>query len=85
MFKVYGAYRYSDMTEGRGPYVLDRIFESRHIAELYINSKPGVMGRRYEWTKGKCKDWKVEEIEVIENEDVEVSFNLKGKNHAHKP
>lgn len=34
----------SDMTEGRGPMIMDKLFEALHDAENYIDMKPGIMG-----------------------------------------
>jgi len=76
MYKVYGAYRNSDLTEGKGRLILIKVFESRTMAELFINDQPGIMGRRAKWTEGKCQDWQVKEIEVINDKDVKISFEI---------
>jgi hypothetical protein len=42
---VYAVYRQSDMTEGKGPMVLDRLYQRPVAALEYMNAQPGVMGR----------------------------------------
>lgn len=46
MITVFATYRNSDMTEGRGPMVLDKVFSNEDDAYSYINKQDGVMGRR---------------------------------------
>lgn len=41
---VFAVYKNSDMTEGRGPMVLDKLFLVRKMAVEYANSQKGVMG-----------------------------------------
>lgn len=43
--KVYAVYKNLDMTEGRGPMVLDKIFLNREDAWEFANKQPGIMGR----------------------------------------
>jgi hypothetical protein len=43
---VYGVWKNSDMTEGRGPMVLDRLFITEERAWEYANGSLGVMGRK---------------------------------------
>lgn len=45
MKQVFVVFKNSDMTEGRGPMVIDSIFESYEKACDYMNTKDGVMGR----------------------------------------
>jgi hypothetical protein len=65
MKKIYLVFRNDDMTEGRGPMVLDSIYSSKEKAETYANAQDGVMGRLSggDWTKNG-NDWKVETWEV---------------------
>ena len=60
---IYGVYRLSDFTEGRGPYFMDRIFEDEDEAWIYANSQLGIMGRPHpglSWQEMKHgPDWKV--------------------------
>lgn len=66
--KAYQAYRNSDMTEGRGPMVPDRIFLHKEHANAYIDKQPGVMGRRRKWSTEKYGDWEIKDVEIIEHE-----------------
>lgn len=43
---VYAVYRNSDMTEGRGPMMLDSLWWTEDGAWEYANSRLGVMGRK---------------------------------------
>jgi hypothetical protein len=43
--EVYGVYANKDMTEGRGPIVLQKLFLHREDAWAFANKQPGVMGR----------------------------------------
>jgi hypothetical protein len=67
MFKVYAAYKLSDMTEGKGPMILDQLFEFKSNALAYILDQPGYMGRRadpnFGWTN--MGDWEVHELKVF--------------------
>lgn len=63
--KVYITRRNADMTEGRGPMIMDKVFDTYEKAEIYINSQPGVMGRKGNWTSGKDgSDWDIKEATV---------------------
>lgn len=42
---VYGVYHNADMTEGRGPFVLDRIYRDEDAAWAYADQQPGVFDR----------------------------------------
>lgn len=42
---VYAVYRNADMTEGRGPMILEKLFVSRMMAWTYANNQRGIMGR----------------------------------------
>lgn len=66
MKTIYGCYYNADMTEGRGPDILDVSFENKKDAEQYIDDKPGIMGRKSEkgWSKEKYGDWNIKEIIV---------------------
>jgi hypothetical protein len=66
MMEVFGVYRNSDMTEGRGPMVLDGIYESEAAACEYAGNQPGVMGLR-----GPNTGWEVRRLKIITNEDLE--------------
>lgn len=70
--KVYQTFRNNDMTEGRGPMVTDKCFLHRADAEAYINSKPGIMGRRAKWSEETLGDWHINEIQVYENPQIDV-------------
>lgn len=70
MFNVYAAYKNSDMTEGRGPMIMDRVFSKLNDANQYIDNKPGVMGRTSKWSTEKFGDWEVRVLSVVENEQV---------------
>jgi hypothetical protein len=64
--KVFATYRNMDMTEGRGPMVIDKVFVHRPHAEAYIDTKQGVMGSYQKWSAQPHGDWEIKEIEVIE-------------------
>jgi hypothetical protein len=69
MIKIYATYRNEDMTEGRGPMVIDKIFTKRKDAEDYIDNQSGVMGRKKIWSKEKYGDWIVNELVLFESLD----------------
>jgi hypothetical protein len=59
---VYGVYRNTDMTEGRGPMALARIYLHREHAVKFMDTKSGVMGRRpgegsFRTSHPGCKTW----------------------------
>jgi hypothetical protein len=57
----------ADMTEGRGPMVIDKCFSEQSFAEKYIDIQPGVMGVRHKWSKGdNGGNWEVRPVEVID-------------------
>lgn len=62
----YQTRRQSDMTEGRGHMVNDLAFANYQDAADYINSQPGIMGRRLKWTEEKYGgDWDIQTVNVI--------------------
>lgn len=72
MYDVYGAYRYADMNEGRGPMVLDRVFSKAADAQTYINKQRGVQGRvapEHGWQNSEMGDWQVKPIHVLAHPD----------------
>lgn len=69
MFLVYGAYKNADMTEGRGPMVLDKTFSLKEDCDNYIDKQSGVMGRKGKWSEAKYGDWETKAINVCESVD----------------
>lgn len=69
--KIYQTYKQSDETEGRGPRIPDFAFLYEEHAVRYIDSQPGIMGRRAKWSNEKYGDWSVEEIEVLDFDVIE--------------
>ncbi len=69
MKTVYATYYNADMTEGRGPMVLDKIFTNRVDANAYIDTKFGVMGRPGPWSNQKYGDWTVQEHRLFDSLD----------------
>ena len=69
MFTVYATYRNADMTEGKGPMVMDKIFLDERDAHDYINQQDGVMGRKPEhgWQNSNSGDWQVKPIQIFEH------------------
>lgn len=69
MFIVYATYRNSDMTEGRGPMVMDKVFIDEKDATDYINQQDGVMGRKpdHGWQNANMGDWQVRPLTVLEH------------------
>lgn len=88
MITVFATYRNQDMTEGRGPMVLDKVFMVQDDAEAYILQQDGVMGRKpSDFGKPSWEgmgDWKVEPLvihesladleEFVFNENLEAAF-----------
>jgi hypothetical protein len=75
---IYLTYRNADMTEGRGPMVVDKAFLHKEDANNYIDDQPGCMGRRAKWSNAKYGDWEVKEILVHEGPfDVEADKKRK--------
>jgi len=62
--RIYLVFRNSDMTEGRGPMVFDSAFIKKENANNYVDTKPGVMGRKVKWSEERYGDWVVEESET---------------------
>src|SRR3954451_13026482 len=73
MITVWATYRNIDMTEGRGPMVLDKVFTKEEEAQAYIMTKDGVMGRKPSNFGATSWDgmggWKVEPIPVLDGLD----------------
>jgi hypothetical protein len=67
MYTVYAAFKDADMTEGKGPMILDQVFGYRQDAYSYIQKQLGVMGRRADPSLGWAKmgDWEVRELIVL--------------------
>ena len=63
---AFATFRNSDMTEGRGPMRLDRVFLNREHAASYVDEQPGVFGRREKWSENDNGDWEIHEIELID-------------------
>lgn len=54
-----------DMTEGRGPMVLDSIWVDNKVeVAKYIDCQEGVMGRRAKWSEMDHGDWTMERVEL---------------------
>lgn len=43
--KIFAVFKNIDMTEGRGPMVLDSLWVKRDLAIEYMKTKEGIMGR----------------------------------------
>jgi hypothetical protein len=69
MYTVYATYRNSDMNEGRGPMVMDKVFTEERDAQEYINQQPGVFGRHPEhgWQNSGLSDWTVKSLIILEH------------------
>jgi hypothetical protein len=70
MLKVWGTYKNSDMIEGKGPMVLDKIFMNEDDAHAYINGQEGVFGRKppeHGWQNSRLGDWEVKPLVVLEH------------------
>jgi hypothetical protein len=69
MFIAFATYKNSDMTEGRGPMVLDKVYVNEEDAQNYILQQLGVMGRKpepgYGWTR--MGDWVVKPLYILES------------------
>lgn len=61
---IYVVYVNADMTEGRGPMVVDSIWLNKSKAEKYIDSKEGVMGRKNTWSNVAYGDWMIKSMET---------------------
>lgn len=69
MFDVYAAYRNSDMKDGLGEMVMDRVFAVEMDAHAYIDTQPGISGRcpEHGWQNSDLNDWQVRPILVLEH------------------
>lgn len=69
MFIAFATYRNQDLTEGRGPMVLDKVYVNEEDAQDYILQQTGVMGRKpepgYGWSR--MGDWAVKPIHILES------------------
>lgn len=59
--KIYLVYKNADMTEGRGPMILDSVWLNKENADNYIDQQQGVMGRECKWSEQEYGDWVVKE------------------------
>lgn len=79
MMTVWATYHNSDMTEGRGPMVLDKVFTQEEDAHAYTMTQDGVMGRNPKdfgntsWEG--IGDWKVEPIHVLDGLDDALAYD----------
>jgi len=72
---IFGVYKNSDMTEGRGPMVLDKLFANENDAIKYRESQLGVMGRPLHLQDSG--DWCIKTLEVTDKVvEVEKVFRL---------
>jgi hypothetical protein len=65
--EIWQTYRNADDIEGRGPMVPDRAFLHEHHAAEYIDTQPGLMGRRRQWSKESNGDWRMRRKTVYEH------------------
>jgi hypothetical protein len=74
------------MTEGRGPMVNDVCFEYKQDAEDYIDTQPGIMGRKCQWSQAKYGDWDVIELTIASSlsEVLEIQNKAKVKQALNK-
>lgn len=76
---VYGVYTNVDMTEGRGPMMLDQLFLNKEKAITYMDHQLGIMGRHFSkftnpktgqpyksWTEFGVGEWQLRELDMIE-------------------
>jgi hypothetical protein len=63
--------RNSDTNEGRGPMVIDSIWDegAEDAAIEYMDKQPGVQGRRGKWSTEKYGDWTIEKVVVQTSAD----------------
>lgn len=61
---VYLTQRNADLTEGRGPMVIDKCFANKKHAEDYIDAQTGVQNRTGPWSNKEDGDWIVTPIKV---------------------
>lgn len=64
---VYVVKKNSDMSEGRGPKIVDSIFSNRTAAVEYMDKQPGIMGRTGKWSEDGYGDWKIEEMFLFDS------------------
>lgn len=69
--KIYQTFRNADDVEGRGPMIPDLAFLHYEHAAEYVDSQPGIMGRKGKWSEDKYGDWYIREVEVLEYNVVE--------------
>lgn len=70
MIKVWGTYKNGDITEGKGPMVLEKLFLHEDDAHTYINGQQGVFGRKAPeagWQNSRLGDWEVKPLVVLEH------------------
>jgi hypothetical protein len=51
-------------------------FHKKHAAD-YIDSRPGVMGRKGKWSEGENGDWTMKPVNVLEHSVREMEEKLK--------
>lgn len=69
MMQVWATYKNEDMTEGKGPMVMDKVFLEEKDAHEYINQQPGIGGRKaqYGWQNNNWGDWQVKPLFIMEH------------------
>lgn len=69
MMQVWATWRNSDMTEGKGPMVMDKVFMEEKDAHEYIDAQQGVFGRTAEhgWQNSDMGDWSVKPLYIMEH------------------
>lgn len=71
MMQVWATYRNLDMTEGKGPMVLDKVFMEERDAHEYVDGQEGVMGRKPDpgvgWQNSMMGDWQVKPLYIMEH------------------
>ena len=86
MLTVYATWRNSDMIEGRGPMVMDKVFAVERDAQIYINMQEGISGRKPEhgWQNSEWGDWQVKRLYIREFlEDSEEYVRVQTLNNAY--
>lgn len=64
---IYCVFRNSDFTEGRGPMVLDSIWNNYEEAAKYIDNQPGIQGKKAKWSQSLYGDWEIKKMPIFQH------------------
>lgn len=74
MKTIFAVYENADKTEGRGPTIINSLWDDKEEAIKFMDEQPGVMGNRTKWSEVKYGDWHIQEIPVFSKIEEKLTF-----------